>query len=249
MQQKEPVCVLIAPLDWGLGHATRCIPIIKELESQGAHVLIAASGPLQSLLKQEFPHLKFLEIPGYQIRYKPGFLLKWAMVFRIPSILKQIRREHAWLALAMQTHKIDAVISDNRYGLYHENLFCVFITHQLFIQSGFARRSSAKAGWSFFVGRWRLAVGGAIDREILKWNYKFISKFSECWVPDQEESFSVAGKLSHPPFPPPIPLKYIGILSRFKPGEKEVVTNSLLILISGPEPHRTLFENILFRQL
>jgi len=240
MEQKETFCVLVSPLDWGLGHATRCIPIIKELDIQGIRVLIAASGPSRMLLKQEFPHLEFLGIPGYQIRYGPGILLKWALILRIPSILKQIKREHAWLAACYEQYKIDAVISDNRYGLYHGKLFCVYITHQLFIQSGWGINK---------VSGWRLSVGGLIDRKILKWNYKFISKFSECWVPDQDGYISFAGKLSHPPFPPPVPLKYIGILSRFRPTEERVKKNSLLILISGPEPHRTLWENILFSQL
>jgi hypothetical protein len=37
MQQKK---VLIAPLDWGLGHATRCIPVITALLELGYHVTI-----------------------------------------------------------------------------------------------------------------------------------------------------------------------------------------------------------------
>jgi UDP-N-acetylglucosamine transferase subunit ALG13 len=241
MQQKEAVCILLAPLNWGLGHATRCIPIINELVNQGARVLIAATGPQLTLLKQEFPRLEFIKIPSYQIRYKPGFLLKWGLILRIPAILKQIKREHVWLAQCLRHHKIDAVISDNRYGLYHKNLFCVFITHQLYIQSGVGSFNK--------VGSWQLTIDGWINRILLHWNYKFIRKFSCCWVPDQEGIFSIAGKLSHPPVLPPVPLKFIGILSRFKLVEKEFVKNSLLILLSGPEPHRTLFENILFRQL
>jgi UDP-N-acetylglucosamine transferase subunit ALG13 len=241
MHQKGPVSVLVAPLDWGLGHATRCIPIIKELIHQGARVTVAASGSQKILLKQEFPRLEFLEIPGYKISYKPGILLKWALVFRIPAILKHIKMENKWLEETLQNRKMDAVISDNRYGLFHKNLHCVFITHQLYILSGL---------WSLnTVGRWSLAVNRWVDRKLLKWNYKFISKFSSCWVPDQEGNFSVAGKLSHPPVSPPVPVKYIGILSRFKFVEKKVVKNSLLILLSGPEPQRSQFEKILFRQL
>ena len=234
MKQKEPVSVLVAPLDWGLGHATRCIPIINELIQQGALVVIAASSGQKRLLIQEFPNQKFLEIPGYNIRYKRGILLKWALFFRIPSLLKQIRRENKWLEETVQKCKIDAVISDNRYGLFHKNLFCVFITHQLYIQTG--------------MGSWKIADRWT-NRKILKWNYKFIGKFSSCWVPDQEGNFSVAGKLSHPPKLPEIQVKYIGILSRFKEKEKKNLGDSLLILLSGPEPQRTRFENILFSQL
>ena len=239
MQESSPFSVLIAPLDWGLGHATRCIPIIKELVNQGALVTVAASGGQKALLKQEFPLLEFLEIPGYEISYKPGIFLKWALIFKIPAILKQIKRENKWLAEVLKSRNIDAVISDNRYGLYHKNLFSVFITHQLFIQSG-------SPG---IAGHCPMAVGRWIDRKILKWNYNFIEKFSACWVPDFESDIFLAGDLSHPPFPPRVPLKYIGILSRFKSLKFAGEKTPLLIILSGPEPQRTVFEEVLFSQL
>src|ERR1700676_1507399 len=241
MRQKGPVSVLVAPLDWGLGHATRCIPIIKELIRQEARVVIAANGAQKILLKKEFPLLEFLEIPGYAISYKGGNFLKWGLLFRIPAIRKQIKRENKWLDEILQNRKMDAVISDNRYGLFHKNLFCVFITHQLYIQSGWGASNIAVCR-SSGIGLW-------IDKKILKWNYEFIDRFSTCWIPDFEGDFSVAGKLSHPPILPSVPFKYIGILSRFQQAEKEIVKNSLLVLLSGPEPQRTLFENIILRQL
>jgi UDP:flavonoid glycosyltransferase YjiC (YdhE family) len=241
MNQKGPVSVLIAPLNWGLGHATRCIPIIKELIRQGSLVTIAASGPQKNLLKQEFPQLEFVEIPGYEISYRHGVLLKWALLFRIPALLNQIKKENKWLEEILQNRKMDTVISDNRYGLYHKKTYCVFMTHQLYIQSGWEPNES--------VGGWRLAVGRWVDEKIMKWNYRFIRKFSVCWVPDQPGNFSIAGKLSQPPIPPPVQLKYIGILSRFKRTEINGVKDILFILLSGPEPQRTRFENILFSQL
>jgi UDP:flavonoid glycosyltransferase YjiC (YdhE family) len=231
MQQKGPVSVLVAPLDWGLGHATRCIPIINQLISQGAEVIIAAKASQKILLKQEFPLLEFLDIPGYEIRYGRGWFLKWSVILRIPRVLKKIKGEHEWLKNCLRHRKIDAVISDNRYGLFHKHLYCVFITHQLYIQTG---------------------LGGAINRIARKWNFRFISKFSVCWVPDQEGRFSIAGKLAHPAYAedgPSIPLVYIGMLSRFGLAEKKAVKNSLLILLSGPEPERTRFENIILHQL
>jgi UDP:flavonoid glycosyltransferase YjiC (YdhE family) len=231
MQQKGPVSVLVAPLDWGLGHATRCIPIINQLILQGAEVIIGAQGSQKTLLKQEFPQLEFLEIPGYEIRYGRGILLKWALVLRIPGILKKIKSEHEWLNDRLRKRKIDAVISDNRFGLFHKQTYCVFITHQLYIQTG---------------------LGRAINRIAQHWNFGFINKFSVCWIPDQEGRFSVAGKLAHPDRKdklPSVPVLYIGMLSRFRAMEKKVVKNSLLILLSGPEPQRTRFEKIILGQL
>ena len=241
MKQNGPLSVLVAPLDWGLGHATRCIPIIKELISQGARVVIAASGSQKPLLIQEFPTLEFLEIPGYKIRYKTGVLLKWALAAKIPSLLCQINRENKWLEHTLKQQRLDAVISDSRYGLYHKTLYTVFITHQLYIQSGW---NLPKRG-----SRWRQFAGSWVDGLLLKWNYKIIEKFSCIWVPDMQDSHSIAGRLSHPPVLPSIPLKFIGILSRFDLPEKRPVKNFLLILLSGPEPQRTRFENILLRQL
>jgi predicted glycosyltransferase len=244
MRQKRPVSVLLAPLDWGLGHATRCIPIINELIAQGARVLVAASGPQRKLLGTEFPGLEFFNIPGYEIRYKKGFLLKWALIFRLPSILRQISREHAWLEQFLSKHPVDLVITDNRYGLYHNKPVCIFMTHQLFIQSGtgFLKNTESLSETKRDKVSW-------IDSKILKWNYSFISKFHECWVPDQDGIFSLAGILSHPPEPPPLPMKYIGILSRFKANEIPIEKNSLLILLSGPEPQRSQLEQIIYAQL
>jgi len=251
MMEKSPISVLIAPLDWGLGHATRCIPIIKELILQGARVMVAANPAQNTLLKSEFPLIEFINIPGYNIRHKRGILLKWNLLFRIPSILNQIKRENSWLDEILQRYPIDAVISDNRYGLFHKICPCVFVTHQLQIQSGIGH---SLADWnnrdsqerinrkSFFIARW-------IDHKILQWNYSFIEKFSSCWIPDLDGDLSLAGLLSHPDKYPSVPVKYIGPLSRFYKSDRNVQTNELLILLSGPEPQRTDFENILFHQL
>ncbi len=239
--QNSPLSVLVAPLDWGLGHATRCIPIINELIQQGARVVVAANQGQNTLLKSEFPQIEFIETPGYNIRYKVGILLKWGLLFRLPSLLKQIKRENIWLDDIVRHHHIDAVISDNRYGLYHKTSTSVFITHQLQIQSGIG---SPKG-----MGRWSLAMARWADRKLLQWNYARIGKFSSCWIPDQDGELSIAGLLSHPAKLPSIPVKYIGILSRFSISERDIQKNSLLILLSGPEPQRTEFENILFNQL
>ena len=230
----SPLSVLIAPLDWGLGHATRCIPIINELIQQGTRVIVAANPTQKTLLKSEFPQIEFIESQGYNIRYKGGVLLKWGLLFRLPFMLRQIKKENRWLEEILLHRPIDAIISDNRYGLYNKLCPGIFITHQLQIQSGIGAPS--------VFGRWA-------DSKLLKWNYAFIEKFSACWIPDVEGDWSIGGLLSHPSKLPSIPVKYIGTLSRFYISEKKHQKNPLLILISGPEPQRTEFENILFSQL
>lgn len=219
--------LLVAPLDWGLGHATRCVPVIKDLINNNCEVWLAGEGAQEKLLREEFPSLPFLPLKGYRIQYAktglPGKLLR-----QIPSILRSIKEENKWLKEQVSRHQFDAVISDNRYGLYHEKLFSVFITHQLCIKSS--------------LGKWS-------ERVLQKWNYKLIDRFNECWIPDEEGKNNLAGELSNPRKLPGIPVRYIGILSRFQRKDSEEIKDHLLIILSGPEPQRTILENKIIDQI
>jgi len=221
-----PKRVLIAPLDWGLGHATRCIPIIYELLSGNCTVVIAASGATEILLKNEFPQLTFLPLKGYNIQYsrsKSWFRVK--MLFQVPAIILSIYYENQWLKKSVREQGIDLVISDNRFGLHHSSIPSVYITHQLLIKTGdrFTEKLAQKI------------------------HFHFIKKYTQCWVPDFEGSDNLAGELSHPKKYPGN-IQYIGPLSRF---EKKILEKKydLLLLISGPEPQRSIFEKLLFDQL
>lgn len=72
--------ILICPLNWGLGHASRCIPVIRALLEAGAEPILAADeGPLD-LLQTEFPQLEWLHFPGVLVRYpEPGESMVWSM--------------------------------------------------------------------------------------------------------------------------------------------------------------------------
>ena len=219
--------ILIVPLDWGLGHATRCVPIIHLLLKSGASILLAGEGAVISLLKKEFPAMEALPLKGYRIRYcKEGSSLLFTLFNQLPRIISTIKEENRWLQKVVTEHNIDAVISDNRFGLYHKKIPCVYITHQLSIQTGYT--------W--------------LNNLAQKINYQCINRFSECWIPDAAENNNLAGKLSHPLQLPQIPVKYLGPLSRFKKKE-ETPTLSLLILLSGPEPQRSIFEKEIMQQL
>lgn len=213
--------LLLAPLDWGLGHATRCVPVIKDLLSIGSEVWLAGEGAQEKLLREEFSSLPFLPLEGYRIKYgKAGLTGK--LLLQVPSILQSIKSENKWLKEQVSKYQFDGVISDNRYGLHHENIFSVFITHQLCIKSS--------------LGKWS-------EKFLQQWNYKFINRFHECWVPDEEGQNNLAGELSHPVKSPAIRVKYIGGLSRFKKKDFEEIKDHLLIMLSGPEPQRTILEN------
>lgn len=221
--------ILIAPLDWGLGHATRCIPIIRMFLQKGCRVIVAASGFHTILLQQEFPHIEFIHLDGYGIQYgKKNILLKLFM--QLPRFYKCIKKENKWLEQIIEQYKIDGIISDNRYGLYSGKVPCVFITHQLQLKSPSAFQ------WTESMIRKRL--------------YKFINRFSECWVPDvADENNCLAGSLSHPKKLPLIPVRYIGWLSKFEKSDIIEKKYIITICLSGPEPQRTLLENILLPQL
>ena len=119
--------ILIAPLEWGLGHATRCVPVIHALIENDCEVLIAAEGATQSLLEQEFPELQFIPLMGYRMKYsRRKVFLAWKLLTQFPKIFFTIYREHQWLNKVVQQYKIDAVISDNRFGL-SQTKFRVFI--------------------------------------------------------------------------------------------------------------------------
>ena len=74
--------ILVAPLNWGLGHATRSIPVINALIEEGFQPVIASDGIALSLLQKEFPELKSYELPSYNISYpKKGQHFKLKMDF------------------------------------------------------------------------------------------------------------------------------------------------------------------------
>lgn len=222
--------VLVAPLDWGLGHTTRCIPIINLLLNSGKRVILAGNPVQQQIFATEFPHLDCIPLEGYGIRYGRG---KWntvlGLITQLPKLTKAIRREHAWLREVVSKHGIDMVVSDNRYGLYHPNIHSVILTHQLAI----------RPPWG------RMGMG-----LLQKWNYRQLERFNECWVPDwEEEKVCLAGELSHPQKLPSVPIKYIGPLSRFNYKPAAHKSNRLLIILSGPEPSRSIWEEKLISEI
>ncbi len=219
--------ILIAPLDWGLGHATRCIPIVRLLQQQNHSIIIAATPKQQKLLQQELSNVKFIFSKGYNITYaKNTYFFGLKILFQIPKIIIAIYNEHQWLKKIIQEEKIDIVISDNRFGLFSKKVPCIFITHQLEIQAPF---------------EWMRAI-------IQKINYAFINKFHQCWIPDIAGENNMAGRLSHPKKLPQIPTHYLGNLSRFKIQTNTIKKYDVCVLLSGPEPQRTLLEEKLIHQ-
>lgn len=218
--------ILVAPLDWGLGHATRCIPIIQTLVEKGHDVCIASSGLALPLLKQEFPSRTFFELPSYNARYSSSLPLIIKVLLQVPSFLRVIRHEHAVIEKLVKKQRIDVIISDNRYGCYSKKVKSIFITHQLTIHMPAALR------W----------LQGIVNF----FNHRMIRNFNTCWVPDTEMD-SITGDMTKARG---LSVTFIGMLSRF---QKHKITKTkqydLLVLLSGPEPQRSVFEKMVQDQL
>ena len=229
----RPPVVLVAPLNWGLGHATRCIPLIRELLSRGCKVIVASDGASHALLVEEFPEVTHISSPHTEIRYsKSPRWFGWAMIKLLPRFWLQIKREQRWIRSIVAAYQIEAIISDNRYGMAHPAIPSVLITHQLGIQTGYGKQ---------------------VDRWIQKVLYRFIDQYQSVWVPDVKEDPSLAGTLSHPVSYPTIPVEYVGMLNRFSRSNPKATTSSkedrpVLVLLSGPEPQRTLLEKLILKQ-
>ncbi|MBN1462657.1 MAG: hypothetical protein JXQ69_00750 [Paludibacteraceae bacterium] len=215
--------ILIAPLNWGLGHATRCIPVIKKLLSQGHQIIIAADGyPLQ-LLKQEFAQLEFVEFRSFSVRYSTGSFQIGKLLLSLPKILFDIWREHRQLQIYIKQYKISYVISDNRFGLWTRLVPCVYITHQLMVKM--PKRLKIFEGLGWLIHRF------------------FINRYTACWIPDEAENGGLSGDLAHK-YPLPKQARFIGCQSRFSctPDIVPTPTFHTVVVVSGPEPQRSLFE-------
>ncbi|MCF1715195.1 hypothetical protein L0U88_11215 [Flavihumibacter sp. RY-1] len=251
-------------MEWGLGHASRCIPILNYLLNNcQADLVVAASGPQAALIRAVFPTLSIVDIPAYSINYhknRAGTITRLA--FSLPHLAQQIRAENRWLLEFARNHPLDAIISDNRYGLWHPKIPSFLITHQLGIKTPF---------------------GKSVDALVRKQLYRYIEKFNACWVPDfKEMGQSLAGDLSHPKHFPGIPVEYIGPLTRITSADKNAIIPDLanlslpafqstitktffqfssgksqegrgtaiqlLVVLSGPEPQRSIFEELILKQ-
>ena len=223
--------ILFCPLDWGLGHATRDSFLIRKFIGQGHEVILAGSGQSLEFLRKEFPLNQVIPFPGFQIRYNTKWPA-WKMIaIQLPKIICQTLSEHRKLKKIILKHQVDLVISDARYGVWSSKVPSVLITHQLQFHLPF---------------RFRLP-----GRLAARLNRFATGRFSSCWVPDFPGYPNLGGRLSHPAKITPN-TTYIGPLSQFSGSELLPVSEfkyEVVALISGPEPQRTLFENLLSEQL
>lgn len=209
--------IFISALDWGLGHASRSVPIIRDLLVNNK-IIIGVTPLTKIIFDEEFPGLLKINVQPYDIKYSKFLPLWLKLVVDYKKIKAVIKEENKLLKKIIVEHKIDIVISDSRFGLYSENAKSVFITHQLFLKTPFA------------------------NSYVQKINKKLILNFDEVWVPDYaDEKISLSGELSHGPHFHKN-LKYIEPKSRLLKSESENKYEGLF-LVSGPEPQQSILKN------
>lgn len=219
--------ILVTPMDWGLGHASRCVPLVRELTRQGAEVVLASSGPALDLLRRYFPQLPAEPLPAYGIRY-PSENMIWNIARQLPRIGRTVRAEHRAVRRLVRKYEVDCIISDNRFGCFSSLTRNVFVTHQLSIRSPLL--------WGVF------PTQGIIGY----FNDFFIQRFDECWIPDVPGPDNLTGALSETRLK--MPVHYIGWLSVHRALDLPRRYRCTVVL-SGPEPQRSRLEAILRPQL
>ena len=216
--------ILIAPLNWGLGHAARCIPLIHSYLSKGNEVVLGGDGDSLLLLRRTFPDLRVVDLPSLELRYDDDPQQRSFYWRAIPLLIRFTLADRYYLRQVLAREKFDMVISDNRFGLFSRDVHSVYITHQLYP-----------------ILPKRLRVFQPFARALHAYIYR---RYDEVWVPDYEEvNGCLSGDLSHGGKYDK-KAKYIGPLSRFQ-GEVGIEKNNtyrVVAIVSGLEPQRTIFE-------
>ena len=211
-------------LNWGLGHASRSLPLIKQYINAGHEVLPATDGESLAMLRKELKDHLVLQLPGYGIQYVSRFM-PYNMLKHGPGMLRTMKAEHELTRAIVEKHHVDCIISDNRYGCYHTSIPSALITHQLQV----------------FTGQKLLDV--YIRRQIRNW----FKRFTEVWIPDQAPPMSITGDVSGIDTNP-VPKFYLGVISELNSHPSAGKFDAVAV-ISGPEPQRTNFEQIVIKQL
>lgn len=227
MNNKKPL-VLLSMLHWGMGHVTRCFPIIHSLLELQKSILIVCTHQQKEVLAKSFNGLDFFIASDNMPKYgsnKLHTLIK--LLLQAPQQFLKIRKNRLLVKRLAQKRDIELIISDNKYGFFHPQIPSVILTHQLNAQSGF---------------------GKTFDVFMNKINRYLLSKFKQVWIVDQQGDYSLAGSLSAPKEVKNTEVKWIGPLNRLQiqpqKGSKKIV-----IILSGPEPQRSILEKIIVNQL
>ncbi|MBS2100899.1 glycosyltransferase [Carboxylicivirga linearis] len=224
--------ILISPLNWGLGHASRLIPIINELLKEGHQCYIAGEQPSISVIQQAFPKLTYIILENLSIQLSNSNHQLLKLASQLPQFIQSIKRDKKIVKNLVNELDLDCIISDNRYGFRHDFIPSVLLTHQTNIMTGKLLNWS-KPIVQFFLKQW-------------------INQFDACWIPDIDTQPTISGKLSSKILHPNT--FRIGITSRLSIVQheakvsKELQNPDVLIILSGPEPQRSILEDLIVKR-
>lgn len=215
--------ILFTILNWGLGHAVRCITLIDYLSEKGHSIQIASDGIVLDFLKKEYPNMIFHKLPPYDIKYKYKFM-PLNIIEKGPRLINTLFNEHKAVNRIVKDYQIDLIINDNRLTCYSKKTPSVFITHQLTVP-----------------------VPNQILRKFTNFGHHyFMNRHDYCWIPDFEMSNNLAGRISYSTRKSP-PKQYLGPLTTIKldSGKEDL---PMLVVLSGPEPQRSILEEKVIKQ-
>ncbi|MBW6458185.1 MAG: hypothetical protein K0B52_03390 [FCB group bacterium] len=224
--------VIYAILNWGLGHATRSAPIIRRLINDGNRVVIISHGQALTLMKEQFPECIFRDIRDKNIQYASnGIMFVFKIVSQFPKMVLGWEYERRKMRELEKEFHPDLVMTEMRLGFWSKNIPSVLITNQLrfFLPPGLK--------WAEILGEW--------------FNFLVFRHFDHIFVPDIAGEPNLLGDLCHKGRIAKHPnVRFVGCLSSITPDdnppEKDI---DLLISISGPEPQRTMFEEIVLSRI
>jgi spore coat polysaccharide biosynthesis predicted glycosyltransferase SpsG len=220
--------ILICPLEWGLGHAGRMLPLARKFKEQGHRVIIASGNEHLAFFKTEIPDLEFVCFTGFKPGYSRILPQYLHLLLRVPVLFWHILKEHIRIKKLIDKESVDILISDNRFGLWNKNITTVYITHM--------PRIPFPAGFRF------LESAGIFLHGLV------IKRYSFCYIPDLPGDVNLSGRLSHG-------LKlsenvtFIGILSRFSAPEMNNNRSHNLVILSGPEPQKSILKDKIINAL
>lgn len=220
--------VIIAPLDWGMGHFTRSSMKVKECLEAGNKVYVAVDERGEKFFRSVFgDKIEYLYLPGYGVRYSRWGVV-WGIMCSLPRMWKAYKTERNLAEKWAEEINPSRMFSDHRYGFWVKRRFTVFMTHQLFLPVP-----------------WYLSFLNKIHHYLIK-------EFTFVMVYDRDKEPRFAGKLSREAWSGRFPMIYYSnVATQFYNcqyrGDTPVPEYDILIMLSGPEPQRTFLENKLIK--
>lgn len=226
MEEKEndKKTVVFAPLNWGLGHASRLVPLIRKYEQEHWKIILVSEGSALKFLKSEFPQHRIIDTQLPELQYSQKNNIGAHLFQLLPTFLNNKNKDSKIINQLVCHEPIHLIISDNRYGFRHSRVKSILLTHQLQLAVPLALK-----GLSFFA-----------QKKLNQW----INAFDECWIVDYE-NHDLAGKLSTSQRLT-IPFQFLGLQSRLIK-EDVPLEIDFLVVLSGLEPQRSILEQMLIK--